>query len=92
VDEFGQLLHEGWRLKRSMSDVSLPAIDEAYDLGRRAGATGGKLLGAGRGGFLLFVAAPETHDEVLAALGRPAHLRFGINAPGSRVIFAQNGH
>jgi D-glycero-alpha-D-manno-heptose-7-phosphate kinase len=90
IAEFGHLLHEGWRLKRSLADVSLPEIDDAYDVGRQAGAWGGKLLGAGRGGFLLFMAPPERHDAIRLALRDRIHLRFGINAPGSRVIFAQN--
>jgi D-glycero-alpha-D-manno-heptose-7-phosphate kinase len=89
IEQFGELLHESWMLKRSLSDVSLPAIDEAYEAGLKAGASGGKLLGAGQGGFLLFIARPEHHDRIQAALPRMLPLKVGINAPGSRVIFAQ---
>src|SRR5438477_2224708 len=89
IDQFGELLHESWMLKRSLSDVSLPAIDEAYEAGLSAGASGGKLLGAGQGGFLLFIAKPEYHDRIQAALPKMLPLKVGINAPGSRVIFAQ---
>jgi D-glycero-alpha-D-manno-heptose-7-phosphate kinase len=89
VERFGELLHESWMLKRSLSDVSLPEIDEAYAAGLNAGASGGKLLGAGQGGFLLFIAKPEYHERIQAALPGMLPLRVCINAPGSRVIFAQ---
>jgi D-glycero-alpha-D-manno-heptose-7-phosphate kinase len=89
ITEFGELLHSSWMLKRSLSDVSLPAIDDAYEAGLRAGATGGKLLGAGQGGFLLFIAKPENHCRIQQALPKMLPLKVGINAPGSRVIFAQ---
>jgi D-glycero-alpha-D-manno-heptose-7-phosphate kinase len=89
ITRFGELLRESWMLKRSLSDVSLPEIDEAYEAGLRAGATGGKLLGAGQGGFLLFIARPEDHARIQAALPGMLPLKVGINAPGSRVIFAQ---
>ena len=89
ITDFGELLHENWMLKRRLSEVSLPVIDEAYESGRRAGASGGKLLGAGQGGFLLFVARPACHSEIRAALPGMISLQVKINAPGSRVIFAQ---
>jgi D-glycero-alpha-D-manno-heptose-7-phosphate kinase len=90
VCDFGELLHESWHLKRQLSDVSFPFIDDAYEAGLRAGASGGKLLGAGQGGFLLFIAPPERHDAIRAALPGMIPLHVGINAPGSRVIFAQD--
>lgn len=86
---FGELMHESWVLKRSLSDISLPAIDEAYEAGLKAGASGGKLLGAGQGGFLLFVAEPKDHARIQAALPGMLPLKVGVNAPGSRVVFAQ---
>lgn len=89
ISQFGELLHESWMLKRSLSDISLPAIDEAYEAGMRAGATGGKLLGAGQGGFLLFIAEPKYHARIQAALPGMPPLKVGVNAPGSRVVFAQ---
>jgi D-glycero-alpha-D-manno-heptose-7-phosphate kinase len=89
ITRFGELLHQSWLLKRQLSDVSLPVIDEAYETGLRVGASGGKLLGAGKGGFLLFFAAPEHHDSIRAALPDMLSMQVGINAPGSRVIFAQ---
>jgi D-glycero-alpha-D-manno-heptose-7-phosphate kinase len=87
--KFGELLHETWQLKRQLADVTLPVIDKAYEIGRRQGAVGGKLLGAGQGGFLLFVAEPECHDRIRSALPHMTPLQVKINAPGSRVIFAQ---
>src|SRR5207237_6509751 len=89
IPRFGELLHESWTLKRSLSDISLPEIDEAYEAGLKAGACGGKLLGAGQAGFLLFIARPEYHETIQAALPRMLPLKVGINAPGSRVVFAQ---
>ena len=89
VAELGELLHASWMLKRSLSDITLPAIDDAYVAGLRAGATGGKLLGAGQGGFLLFIAKPENHKRIQQALPHMLPLKVNINAPGSRVIFAQ---
>ena len=89
MDQFGELLHESWMLKRGLSDVSLPAIDAAYDAGLKAGAAGGKLLGAGQGGFLLFIAKPEYHDCIQESLPDMLPLKVNTNAPGSRVIFAQ---
>jgi D-glycero-alpha-D-manno-heptose-7-phosphate kinase len=76
-------------LKRTLSDISLPVIDEAYVAGLRAGATGGKLLGAGQGGFLLFIAQPDKHERIQRALRDMLPLKVGINAPGSRVVFSQ---
>jgi D-glycero-alpha-D-manno-heptose-7-phosphate kinase len=89
VTRFGEMLHESWQLKKELSEVSLPCIDEAYEAGCRQGASGGKLLGAGQGGFLLFIAKPEYHDRICAALPGMLPMKVGINAPGSRVIFAQ---
>jgi D-glycero-alpha-D-manno-heptose-7-phosphate kinase len=86
---FGELMHESWMLKRSLSDISLPEIDEAYEAGLKAGASGGKLLGAGQGGFLLFIAEPKDHARIQAALPGMLPLKVGVNAPGSRVVFAQ---
>jgi D-glycero-alpha-D-manno-heptose-7-phosphate kinase len=89
MTRFGEMLHESWQLKKQLSEVSLPCIDEAYEAGCRAGASGGKLLGAGQGGFLLFVAKPEYHDQIRRALPEMLPMTVGINAPGSCVIFAR---
>ena len=85
---FGEILHENWMLKRSItSAVSTEEIDEWYRMGRSAGAVGGKILGAGAGGFLMFYARPELHHEIKKSLGalRPIPIRF--EPLGSRIIF-----
>jgi D-glycero-alpha-D-manno-heptose-7-phosphate kinase len=88
IDEFGRVLHEGWMLKRSLGfGISNPAVDEWYEKARDLGATGGKLLGAGGGGFLFLLAPPEKHEVILSALGNPRRLRFTIDRRGSRIIF-----
>ncbi|CAB5122937.1 D-glycero-alpha-D-manno-heptose 7-phosphate kinase (EC [Olavius algarvensis associated proteobacterium Delta 3] len=88
LDAFAGLLHEGWRLKRSIGcGISNSAIDSWYEAARKAGAQGGKLLGAGGGGFLLLVAPPERHDAIREALGHPQEIAFKIDRRGSRVIF-----
>jgi D-glycero-alpha-D-manno-heptose-7-phosphate kinase len=88
LDEFGRLLHEGWELKRSLGfGISNAGVDEWYSAARKAGAMGGKLLGAGGGGFLLVMAPPERHEAIREAVGRPRELAFKIDRRGSRVIY-----
>ncbi|MBI5380995.1 MAG: GHMP kinase [Opitutae bacterium] len=89
VTDFGTLMHEGWELKKSSGSVTLPEIDAWYEAGRAAGATGGKLLGAGQGGFLLFIAEPRHHAAICRALGAQPTVRVRINAPGAQILFAQ---
>ena len=70
IEAFGELLHDGWMLKRAASSaVSTPEIDDAYTRAMEAGAYGGKLLGAGGGGFLLIFARPQEQQAVRSALG-----------------------
>jgi D-glycero-alpha-D-manno-heptose-7-phosphate kinase len=90
LEEFGLLLHQGWELKKRLSSVTLPEIDAMYTAALDAGAWGGKILGAGQGGFLLLLAPPERHDAIQKALPDVRVLRVRINAPGSRIIFASN--
>jgi D-glycero-alpha-D-manno-heptose-7-phosphate kinase len=86
--ELAALLHEGWELKRTVvAGITDPHIDAWYEAGRKAGALGGKLLGAGGGGFLLLMAPPERHNNIREALGRPRELKFQIDRLGSRIIF-----
>lgn len=88
LTSFGELLNEGWELKRSLGfGISNPGVDEWYDLARKNGATGGKLLGAGGGGFLLVVAEPDRHDAIRAALGHPTELPFAVDRSGTRIVF-----
>jgi D-glycero-alpha-D-manno-heptose-7-phosphate kinase len=90
LDQFAVLLHEGWELKRSLGcGISNDRINEWYAVARRAGAVGGKLLGAGGGGFLLLIAPPWRHRAIREALGRPQELPFKIARHGSRNIFIQ---
>ena len=90
LDRFAVLLHEGWELKRSLGcGISNDQINEWYAVARRAGAVGGKLLGAGGGGFLLLIAPPWRHRAIREALGRPRELPFKIARHGSRNIFIQ---
>lgn len=88
LDAFAGLLHQGWLLKRSLGfGISNTGIDEWYEAARKAGAQGGKLLGAGGGGFLLLIAPPEKHDAIRAALGHPQEIEFKVDRRGSRIIF-----
>lgn len=89
--EFGELLHESWQLKRSLTDkISTPYIDEVYDTARKSGAIGGKLLGSGGGGFLLLFVKPRDQAEVKKALGQLLHVPFGFEKSGSQVIFYES--
>ncbi len=85
--EFGLLLDEAWRLKKALSDrVSTTEIDGIYDKAMSSGAIGGKLLGAGGGGFILFLAEPDRHDEIAEALGL-YRVEFKFENEGSQVIY-----
>ena len=88
MQEFGRLLDEGWRLKRSLGfGITNSLIDDWYEAAKKAGAIGGKLLGAGGGGFLYFIAPPERHEGIVAALGNPKTLPVTFDTQGSRVVF-----
>jgi D-glycero-alpha-D-manno-heptose-7-phosphate kinase len=84
---FGQLLHEAWLLKRSLGDkVSNEHIEEVYEKARQAGAVGGKLLGAGGGGFMLLFVEPDRQEEVREQLDRLIYVPFRFEFSGSRII------
>jgi D-glycero-alpha-D-manno-heptose-7-phosphate kinase len=88
LDDFGRLLHESWKLKRELaSKISNPVIDEAYQAARKAGALGGKIAGAGGGGFLLLYCPPERQDDVRAALRLLPEMPFSMERAGTKVIF-----
>lgn len=89
IARFGELLNAGWELKKQAGSVTLPEIDQWYAAGLKAGATGGKLLGAGQGGFLLFIAEPKYHDAIRKAVGNRPTVKVRVNAPGSQIIFSQ---
>ena len=85
---FGEILHEGWELKRSITgEISSGEIDAWYAAAHAAGATGGKLLGAGSGGFLMFYAPREKHEAIAAALKELRRIPMQFEAEGSRIIF-----
>lgn len=90
LSRFGRLLHEAWELKRSLSSrISTPTIDAMYAAARRAGAIGGKLLGAGGGGFLLLFAKPEDHRRIRGALPGCLNVPFRFDYQGSQIIVYQ---
>ncbi|MDG2033342.1 MAG: kinase, partial [Rhodospirillales bacterium] len=77
VTDLGALMHQAWKLKRELADgVTTPAVDDIYSAGREAGALGGKLLGAGGGGFMLFVVRPEDRSKVRDRLKDLIHVSF----------------
>lgn len=87
MNEFGLLLHENWLIKRGLtSKISNSEIDEIYQAGLKAGATGGKLLGAGGGGFILFFAKPEVHSRLKEKLKKLMHVPFAFENLGSQII------
>lgn len=87
LDEFGELLDLTWRLKRSTgSAVSTETIDELYQKGMDAGALGGKLLGAGGGGFLIFYVRPEQQNQVRAVMKDLMYIPFQFENGGTQVI------
>jgi D-glycero-alpha-D-manno-heptose-7-phosphate kinase len=88
LNAFGELLHNAWQIKKSLeSSISNPDIDELYDRGLRAGALGGKLLGAGEGGFLLFFCEPHLQDRLRRELSELRELPFLLEPEGSKVIY-----
>jgi D-glycero-alpha-D-manno-heptose-7-phosphate kinase len=87
LDAFGRLLHEGWRLKKKLaSKISNADIDLQYERGLDAGALGGKVLGAGGGGFLLFYCPPSAQCQFLSAMQGLRRVPFRFEHNGSRVI------
>ena len=90
ISEFGKLLHQSWLYKRSLSDkVSTPEIDSIYEEAISAGATGGKILGAGGGGFLLLFVKPNLQSQVRERLKHLIHVPFEFEDSGSRVVLYQ---
>ncbi len=88
LSEWGALLHESWEAKRSLSDkVSNSQVDACYNSARAVGAIGGKLLGAGGGGFLLLFVPPERQSEVRQKLNRLIYVPFEFEFSGSQIIF-----
>lgn len=91
IDQIGPLLHESWCLKQALAEgVTTETIDNIYQEALRAGATGGKLLGAGGGGFLLLFVPPACHTAVRERLHRLLEIPFLLEEGGSTVVFRQN--
>lgn len=88
LDDFGRLLDLTWRMKKQTGkSVTTDHIDELYERGRNAGATGGKLLGAGGGGFIIFYVPPERQKSVREALKDLMYIPFEFENGGSRIIY-----
>ncbi len=92
LNRFGEILHDGWELKRTVvGTISNDTINTYYEAAREAGAIGGKLLGAGGGGFLLFYVEKQNHDRVRHALNNLLELPFRFEPQGSKVIYVSDG-
>ena len=88
LEDFGRLLNESWQIKRSLaSNITNPKIDEIYEAARSAGALGGKISGAGGGGFVLFFVKPENQPQVREKLKNLLHVPIRFETAGSQIIF-----
>ena len=88
LNEFGKLLNYSWKLKKFTNDkVSNNYIDEIYNIGIKNGAIGGKLLGAGGGGFILFYIEPNNHQKIINALNNLTYVPFNFENEGSTIIY-----
>ena len=88
LDDFGRMLHENWELKRSVSDViSNSTIDRIYKIGIESGALGGKLLGAGSAGFMLFYVPSEKQSDLKDALYNYLNVPFNFDRGGSSIVY-----
>jgi D-glycero-alpha-D-manno-heptose-7-phosphate kinase len=88
ISEFGALLHSAWMHKRGLSDrISTAEVDTIYDTARLSGAIGGKLLGAGGGGFMLLFVPPERQADVRSALKQLIHVPFRFENEGSQIAY-----
>jgi D-glycero-alpha-D-manno-heptose-7-phosphate kinase len=88
IDAMGRILHENWLLKQGLSSgISSPQINDWYEAARKAGAEGGKLLGAGGGGFLLFYAPEEKHAAIGESLNGLRRIETHLEPRGSRILF-----
>lgn len=90
LSSFGKILHQGWLEKRNLANgISNSRIDEWYERARKHGAIGGKITGAGGGGFLLLYAPPERHAEIVHALPELCPVAFRLEPQGSKIIYVE---
>lgn len=88
LDDFGRILHEGWKLKKTLADnISTDYVDSIYEQGISAGASGGKLLGAGGGGFILFYCPKEKQEKFCEVMKEYRTLSFNFDNFGSKIIY-----
>ena len=88
IDDFGRILHEGWLMKKSLTaGISSGGIDEMYERGIKAGALGGKLLGAGGAGFILFYCPKERQEAFRREVGDINEMKFHFDDFGSKIIY-----
>jgi len=88
IDDFGRILHEGWLMKKSLTgSISSSNIDTLYDKGIKSGAIGGKLLGAGGAGFMLFYCPEDNQEEFLAKMKDENEMKFSFDNHGSKIIY-----
>lgn len=88
INNLGHILHENWIKKTSIvKDITNSWINDAYKLALASGATGGKILGAGNGGFFLFVAPPSKHQEIITKLGKMEKFDFTFDQKGTQVVY-----
>jgi D-glycero-alpha-D-manno-heptose-7-phosphate kinase len=93
LNVFGRLLHEAWQVKKTLEkSISNPRIDEYYDRALGAGALGGKLLGAGSGGFILFYCEPHYQEKLRHALADLTEVPIGFDPQGTKVIYVGEDH
>lgn len=90
VAQIGKMLDDAWNLKKQMSSgISNPLINEMYTKAKNAGAVGGKILGAGGGGFMLLFVPPQEQERVRSAMSEYKETQFGFETEGSRIIFTE---
>ena len=89
IEPIGQLLDQNWQLKRQMTEgISDSQIDGWYNKGIQAGAKGGKLLGAGNGGFIMFIAPRKKHNDIIKAMNDLQKVPFSFDNGGSKIVFS----